>query len=106
MALAAGIPVLVSLLAYILVISRVARYQLGVPRFPILFKMFKKSVVSLMYDLRVLTIGLRKWSTKWNIFSVGDPLAEMIGLPGVFSLFFVNLGDKYNCGVLQQLSDK
>jgi hypothetical protein len=46
--------------------------------------------LSLTYDLRLLTVGLRKWSTNWDILSVGDPLADMIGLPGGFSLFFVN----------------
>jgi hypothetical protein len=35
-----------------------------------------------MYDFKDMVVGLRKWSTNWEIFSVGHPLAEKIGLPG------------------------
>ena len=41
-----------------------------------------KSVVSLIYDFPLATIGHRKWSTKAEMRSVGLVLAEIIGLPG------------------------
>ena len=41
-----------------------------------------KCVVSLMYDCMFGTRGCKKWSTKADMRSVGQPLAEIIGLPG------------------------
>ena len=40
------------------------------------------SVLSLTYDSLSFTRGLRKWSTNAEIFSVGQLLADTIGLPG------------------------
>ena len=46
---------------------------------------------------RVCTNGLRTLSTNAEIFSVGDPTAEMIGRPGLFLLCI--LGSRYRVGV-------
>ena len=40
-------------------------------------------VVSLIYEGREKVVGFRKWSTNSDIFSVGEPFAEMIGLDGM-----------------------
>ena len=55
-----------------------------------------KSVVSLTYEGVVDTIGCRKWSTSWEIRSVGLLLAETMGLPGTGVLFLCIFGSKYN----------
>ena len=51
---------------------------------------FRKSVVSFPYDLLCVEGGLRKWSTNLDIFSVGHPLIDTMGLSGggVIPLFF------------------
>ena len=46
----------------------------------------RKWAVSLTWLGRACTRGLRVWSTKAEIFSVGLPHAEMIGLPGFLAL--------------------
>ena len=44
--------------------------------------LFRKSLVSLRYDLDCRTIGARKWSTKADMRSVALSLADTIGRPG------------------------
>ena len=55
--------------------------------------------MSSAYDSISLTIELRKWSTKAEIFSVGQPLDDTIGLPGGGIIPLWILGRKYICGV-------
>ena len=47
---------------------------------------FRKWVVSLTWLGRLVTWGLRMWSTKEEIFSVGPPQAEIMGRPGLLAL--------------------
>ena len=54
--------------------------------------MFIRWEESLTYDLDNDTIWPMKWSTSWNIFSVGPPLPETIGLPGGFDASLWILG--------------
>ena len=51
-------------------------------------------VESLIYDLDSGTNGPMKWSTNWDIFSVGPPLPETIGLPGGLFMSLWILGNK------------
>ncbi len=44
-------------------------------------------MVSFTYDFSEKVVGLRKWSTNCEIFSVGEPFADTIGLPGGGFLF-------------------
>ena len=45
--------------------------------------LWRKSVVSFIYDLMNDVVGgVRKLSTNFEIFSVGQPLADTMGLPG------------------------
>ena len=56
--------------------------------------------MSLIYDFVVGMSGLRKLSTKADIRSVGQSLAETTGLPGGGVIFLWILGSRYNCAVL------
>ncbi len=49
---------------------------------PSAFNLLMKEVVSFKYDFIVAKNGLIKKSTNFDIFSVGQALAEIIGLPG------------------------
>ena len=62
----------------------------------------RKSLVSCMYDRPVLTMGVRKLSTKADTLSVGLSLAETIGLPGTGMMLLWIFGSKYSwmCEVL------
>ena len=64
---------------YKLVISRVHKIMSGSMN---LFNMLIIWVESLIQDSDSGTSGPMKWSTNWDIFSVGSPLPETIGLPG------------------------
>ena len=48
-----------------------------------LLSLFKKSVVSRIYDGSEVASGCKKQSTKREIFSVGAPFEDTIGLPGL-----------------------
>ena len=48
---------------------------------PVSLIIFRKCVESFTYDLLCVEGGLRKGSTKLEMFSVGHPLADTIGLP-------------------------
>ena len=48
---------------------------------------WRKCVVFLIYDGMVVVRGWRKWSTKAESLSVGESQPEMIGRPGVPSLW-------------------
>ena len=54
----------------------------------------KKWLVSLKYDFNLLIIGLMKKSATSDIRSVGQSLAETIGLPGGFAMFLCIFGSK------------
>ena len=56
--------------------------------FPILEIFKRKSFVSLIYDGNLCDIGFKKKSTNDEIFSVGQPFPETIGLPGGGILFY------------------
>ena len=59
----------------------------------------RKWIVSFTNDGRVKHEGFRKKSMNSDMCSVGQLLADMMGLPGggVFPLWI--LGSKYSCGV-------
>ena len=44
---------------------------------------WRKAVVSLMYEGIVVVRGWRKWSTKAESLSVGESQPDMMGRPGV-----------------------
>jgi hypothetical protein len=71
---AALIPYSFGILVYMEVMSRVARI-LPSGTSPRSLRRLKQCVVSLTYDLIFLTVGLKKWSTKIEIFSVGEPFS-------------------------------
>ena len=48
-----------------------------------LLTLFKKSVFSRIYDESKVASGCKKQSTKREIFSVGAPFEDTIGLPGL-----------------------
>ena len=52
-----------------------------------LLSLFKKSVVSRMNDGSEVAQGCRKQSTKREMFSVGAPFEDTIGLPGLPGLW-------------------
>jgi hypothetical protein len=51
-----------------------------------------------------LTVGLKKWSTNFEIFSVGPLFPETTGLPGGGITPLCILGNKYRYCVLHVLS--
>ena len=55
-------------------------------------RIWRKSVVSLMYDAMFLTLGCKKKSINLDMRSVGHQLPDTIGLPGGFSLSLCILG--------------
>ena len=57
-----------------------------------------KSVVSLTWLGSDVTMGFRIESTRDEIFSVGPPDAEMMGRPGLLTLWI--FGSRYNEGSL------
>ena len=64
------------------------------PMLSMSFILLRKSVASLAYDLVLDISGCRKVSTNADIFSVGQPLAETMGLPGggvYFGAFVLSL---------------
>ena len=48
-----------------------------------LLSLFKKSGVSQIYDGNDVTSGCKKQSTKHEIFSIGAPFKNTVGLPGL-----------------------
>lgn len=62
--------------------------------------MLRRWIVSLTYDGRESTNGLRCSSTILERFSVMDPLPDTMGLPGGSILFLCILGREYNVGII------
>ena len=58
--------------------------------------LFRKSLVSMRYDLDCRTIGARKWSTNADMRSVALSLADTIGRPGTGRTFLCVFGSRYS----------
>ena len=72
---------------------------------PIASNFLIKSVVSLRYDLMSIVVSdVRKLSTSFQIFSVGQPFAYTMGLPGESIVPLCIFGRRYSFAVLHSLS--
>ena len=72
---------------------------------PIALIFLMKSVVFLTYErINCVVGGVRKLSTNCEIFSVGQPFADTIGLPGGFFFTLVYFWEQIETCILHSLS--